>query len=439
MRSRPKACSKLCAWNRAFALVIAVWATLAGIGGALAQPAAIDKIVALVDDDVVLKSEFDQRWVQAQEMIAKATGPMPPEAELRKQVLDQIIIEHLQLQMANRAGIRVDDNQLNQAMNTIAQQNNMTFERFTEVLQEQGLYETTREELRKQIIIQQFQNGAVNRRIEISRQEVENFLRSETGLTETAAEYHVAHILIPNNGDAPTDRQGELAELLYTQLMEGNTNIAELVAKRQINGITINGGDLGWSKPEGLPSIFSNVVPALEAGEVSKPFTSPNGYHIVQVLDIRGGTALKLDQARVRHILIQPNEIRTEAQAEALIRQLYQRIKNGEDFEDVARQNTDDKDSMVSGGNLEWVYEGMVPPDFMTVINATPTGEMSEPFRAQSGWHIVEVLDRRIEDVTEENKRFQAENILRQRKFENELEDWLAEIRDTSYIDIKEF
>jgi peptidyl-prolyl cis-trans isomerase SurA len=320
MRNKFFAGSRLTAGNRAFAFVIATWAAAMGIGAVQAQPVAIDKIVALVDDDVVLKSEFDERWAQVEQQIAQAPGPTPPIAELRKQVLDQIIIEHLQLQMANRAGVRVDDNQLNQAMNNIARQNNMTFERFTEVLQEQGLYDSTREALRKEIIIGQFQNGAVNRRIEISRQEVENFLRSETGLTETAPEYHVAHILIPNNGDAPTDRQGELAEVLYTQLMEGSTNVAELVARRQINGISISGGDLGWSKPEGLPTIFSTIVPALEAGEVSKPFTSPNGYHIVQVLEIRGGTALKVEQAQVRHILIKPNEIRTEAQAEALIK-----------------------------------------------------------------------------------------------------------------------
>ncbi len=425
--------------SKLFALIIAVYAGLAGIGNAHAQPIPVDKIVALVDDDVVLQSEFDVRWVQVEEQISKATGPVPPTEELRKQVLDQIIIEHLQLQMANRAGIRVDDNQLNTAMNTIAQQNQMTFEQFTEVLQQQGLYDSTREALRKEIIIGQFQNGAVNRRIEISRQEVENFLRSETGLTETAPEYHVAHILIPNNGGAPTERQAELADVLYTQLMEGGATVAQLIARKQINGITISGGDLGWNKPEALPSVFATVVPALEAGEVSKPFTSPNGYHIVQVLELRGGTALKLNQAQVRHILIKPNEIRTEAQSEALIRELYQRIQDGEDFEDIARQNSDDENSIVAGGNLDWVYDGMVPPDFMGAINATATGEISEPFRAQTGWHIVEVLDRRIQDVTEENKRFQAENILRQRKFENELEDWLTEIRDTSYIDIKDF
>lgn len=405
---------------------------------AYAQPAEIDKVIAIVDDDVVLKSEFDERWMEAQQQIAQATGPLPPEAELRKQVLDQIILEHLQLQMAQRAGVRVDDNQLNEAMANIGSRNNMTFEQFRDVLEAQGLYELTRAALRKQIIIGQFQNGAVNRRIDITRQEVENYLRSETGAADIAPEYHVAHILIPNNGDAPTQRQAELAEALYEQIQQG-ASIVQMAAARQISGIPVSGGDLGFNKPEALPSLFAPVVPTLEAGEASEPFTSPNGYHIVQVLEIRGGAALQLNQARVRHILIKPNEIRTEAQAEALIHTLYERIQNGEDFADIARQNTNDPTSMVSGGSLDWINDGMLPQDFMDVVHATPIGQITPPFKVSTGWHIIEVLERRMQDVTEDNKRFQAEQLLRQRKFENELENWLTEIRDTSYIDIKEF
>ena len=403
-----------------------------------AQPMAMDKVVAIVDEDVVLKSEFDTRWAQVEEQIAKATGPVPPLADLRKQVLDQIIVEHLQLQMAERAGVRVDDNQLNQALTTIAQQNNLTFEQFSQLLQEQGLYDVTRESMRKEIIIGQYQNGAVNRRIEISKQEIENYLRSETGITDIAPEYHVAHILIPNNGQATTDRQGELANLLYAELIKG-ASIAQMAEARQISGMEVSGADLGWNKIETLPSIFAEVVPTLESGAVSQPFTSPNGYHIVQVLETRGSSVLKMNQSQVCHILIKPNEIRTEAQSEALSKELYQRILNGEDFGDIARQNTNDANSIVSGGNLGWVYKSMSPDDFMAVVDATPIGEMSAPFRATTGWHIVEVLDRRVEDMTNENQQFQAEKLLRQRKFENELENWLAEIRDTSYIDIKEF
>lgn len=405
---------------------------------AQAQPAAIDRVMAVVDDDVVLKSEFDMRWAQVEAQLAQQPpGPRPPTAELRRQLLDTLILEHLQLQMAERAGVRVDDNLLNQQLERIAQGNNLSFEQFRQLLAEQGLYESTREALRNEIMIGQLQGGAVNRRIEISRQEIENYLRSETGMTQIAPEYLVAHVLIPNSANVSTNLQAELAAQLHEQIEEG-ANIQQIAAAGSISGIPVSGGMLNWGKVETLPTPFQAVVPTLEPGEVAEPFTSQNGQHIVQLLDKRGGTELAQTQARVRHILIKPNEIRTEAQAEALIRQLHQRIVNGEDFEDVARQNTDDANSMVAGGDLDWIADGMLPPDFMEVVHKTEVGTLTEPFRVSTGWHILEVLDRRVQDVTEENKRLQAERILRERKFETELENWLTEMRDTHYIDIKD-
>jgi peptidyl-prolyl cis-trans isomerase SurA len=410
------------------------------LGGSLvaAAPAEIDRVIAIVDDDVVLKSEFDQRWAQIQQQIAaNPQQGLPPEAVLRKQVLDQIVLEHLQLQMATRAGVRVDDNQLNQAMGTIAQQNNMSFEQFVQVLQAQGLYEPTRDALRKEITIGQLQNGAVNRRIEITKQEVENYLRSEAGTAAVAPEYHVAHVLIPFEGQ-PSAAQTALAQKVY-QGLEGGANIAQIATAGQIDGVAVSGGDLGFIKIENLPSVFAPVVPTLQSGGVSEPFTSSSGYHIVQLLETRGGSDLRIDQWKVRHILIKPNEVRTDAQAESLIRVLYQRIQDGADFGDIARQNTDDPSSMVSGGELDWINDGMLPPDFMQKVHDTPPGAITEPFHVSTGWHILQVEDHRVQDVTEDNKRAQAERLLRNRKFENELENWLTEIRDTSYIDIKEF
>jgi peptidyl-prolyl cis-trans isomerase SurA len=409
-----------------------------GAGALSAQPAAVDKVLAIVDDDVVLQSEFDDRWVQVEAQLAQAPGPLPPRDELRKQLLDALIIEHLQLQLAERAGVRVDDNLLNQTLTGIAQQNNLTFEQFRDVLDAQGLYQMTRETVRKEIIINQFQNGAVNRRINITRQEVENYLRSEAGLADIAPEYHVAHVLIPNNEQTPPQRQAELAQLLYQELLKG-ADIRRVAAAGQISGIQVSGGDLGFNKRENLPTLFRDIVPELQSGEITEPFTSPNGWHLVHLLETRGGSELKLNQARVRHILIKPNEIRTDQQAETLINQLYQRIQAGEDFADIARQNSDDNTSIVAGGNLDWINDGMLPEDFMAAVHAAPLGQIIPPFRASSGWHIIEVMERRLQDVTEDNKRFQVQNILRNRKFENELENWLTEIRDTHYIDIKDF
>jgi peptidyl-prolyl cis-trans isomerase SurA len=406
--------------------------------GVQAQPQEVDRVMAVVDDDVVLKSEFDERWAQIEQQLAQQpVGVRPPTAELRKQVLDQIVLEHLQLQMAERAGVRVDDNMLNQQLARIAESNNLTFEQFRDMLGAQGLYESTREALRNEMLIGQLQGGSVNRRIEISRQEIENYLRSETGMTQIAPEYLVAHVLIPNSPTVSTTLQAELATILKERISEG-ADIQQIFSSGAVSGIPVSGSVLNWGKLETLPTPFQPVVPTLEAGEVAEPFTSSSGYHIVQLLETRGGTELAQNQSQVRHILIKPNEIRTEAQAEALIHELHQRIVNGEDFGDVARQNTDDTTSMVAGGDLDWIADGMLPPDFMEVVNATPVGTLTEPFRASTGWHIIEVLDRRVQDVTEENKRMQAERILRERKFETELENWLTELRDTHYIDIKD-
>lgn len=404
---------------------------------ASAQPVALDRIVAVVEDDVVLQSEFEERWAQFQQQLANAQGQLPPEDVLRKQLLDQLIIENLQLQLARRSGVRIDDNQLNQYLGALAQQNNMSFEQFRQVLEEQGLYQSTREALRKEITIGQFQNGAVNRRIEISRQEVENYLRSEAGLSQIAPEYHVAHVLIPNNTRSSPNQRAELATLLYGELQKG-ADIVQVANARQISGIEVSGGDLGFRKPENLPSVFQEIVPTLQAGETAEPFSSTSGYHIVKLLETRGGATMNVEQFKVRHILIQPNEIRTEEQAEELVHQLYERIKAGEDFADIARQNTDDPASMVSGGDLNWISDDMLAPDFMAKVREARMGEVMEPFRVSTGWHIIEVSERRMQDMSEENKRFQAQRILRERKFENELQNWLTEIRDTSHIEIFE-
>ena len=257
---------------------------------------SIDKIIVIVDDDVVLQSEFDMRWNQVTQQIEQQVGtgqvPRPTEAALnqyRSDLLDQLIVENLQMQMASRAGVRVDDNQLNQAMNNIAQQNNMTFEQFRQVLEQQGLYLQTREQLRKDILLQQLQVNAVNGRIDITRQEVENYLRSEAGQQDIAPEYLVAHILIEHAEGAEQARRKELADFLYQQLLEG-AELQEFVAARQVSGIPLRGGLLeGWRKQESLPSYFRDVVPTLKLGEISEPFESSSGLHIVQVRDLRGG------------------------------------------------------------------------------------------------------------------------------------------------------
>lgn len=395
-----------------------------------------DKVIAIVDDDVILKSELDNRL----ETI-RANGGIPRGLtldELQDQVLEQLIMENLQMQLAIRSGIRVDDNSLNQTLNAIAQQNNMSFDEFRATLNETGQYQLFREQVREDMIINNFQNGSINQRITITRQEIENYLRSEAAQADISPEYRVQHVLVPVDNPAQKDQQEELAKLIYQQLQDG-ADILELAASRQILGIPVGGGDLaGWRKVDALPTMFRPVVPSMKVGEITEPFTSDSGFHIVKLVEKRGGADLQVNQNQLRHILIRPNEIRTEEQTEQLIHELYQRIKDGEDFGDLARVYTDDPGTMVSGGDLDWMTEGQLPPIFESVVSELEVGELSEPFQNEDGgWHIVQLLDRRIEDVTEENARFQAEQILRQRKYDNELQNWLTEIRDTAYVNIK--
>tara|TARA_R110000824_G_scaffold336_11_gene2433 strand:- start:92186 stop:93469 length:1284 start_codon:yes stop_codon:yes gene_type:complete len=397
-----------------------------------------DKVVAVVDDDVILQSELDERMANIRSQIA--TGAIPaniPPAELQKQVIDQLIMENLQMQLAIRSGIRIDDNRLNQAMTQIAQQNGLSFEEFRNRLNQDGQYQAIREQVRKEMMLSNLQNGSINQRITISRQEVENYLRSQSAQTDIAPEYRVQHILVPVENPASNALQKELADLIYQQLLDG-ADIMALSSSRQILGLPVSGGDLaGWRKVESLPTPFRPVVPDLDAGEISQPFTSESGFHIVKLVDKRGGGDLQVNQSHIRHLLIRPNEIRTPEQTEALIHELYQRIQNGEDFADLARVYTDDPSTMVSGGDLDWVTEGQLPPLFESTVAQLEINEISPPFQVDEGWHIAQVLERRVQDVTEENMRFQAEQILRERKYENELENWMNEIRDTAYIDIK--
>lgn len=410
-----------------FCLLSAIVAPLYG------QPVELDRVLAIADEGVVLKSEFEQRWQQIEQQLAQSQGPAPPRDQLRRQLLDQLILENLQLQLAQRNGIRVDDNQLNQVMANIAAQNNMDFEQFRQTLQAQGLYQATRENLRREVTIANFEQAAVNRRINITRQEVENYLRSEAGLSQTAPEYRVAHILIPNSEDSSAAQREELAGLLYQEIEKGE-DIMTFVNAGRVSGIRINGGDLGWNKPENLPSLFRDVVPNLTGGETAEPFQSPNGWHIVKLLQTRGGSTMNVEQFHVRHILIRPDEIRTLEQAEQLAWDLYERIQDGEDFGDIARQNTMDHSSIVQGGDLDWVDQSQVPPEFWAEVREAEMNVVQEPFLAPTGWHIIEVMDRRMEDMSQENARFQARNILRERKYENERQNWLTEMRDTSHI-----
>lgn len=414
-------------------------------GQTLAQRQTLDKIVAIVDDGVVLQSEYDKRVSDIREQAIASGQPLPSGDVLKNQIIETLIVENLQMQFAERMGIRYDDDTVNMVMRNVAEQNNMSFEQYVDALTQDNQYVITREQIRKELSLRDLQRGIVNRRINITNQEIDNFLNSEMGRVALAPEYLVDQTLLPVSEEDPADlvKAKEEFVMQMLQAINNGTDFAQARAIAQ-QGATqtpptafpVTGGELGWRKSDTLPSLFVDLVPPMKAGQVIGPIRSPSGFHLVKLVNKRGGFEGLVNQTRARHILIAPNEIRTEEQAKALIETLHRRIEAGEDFAEVARQNSDDSASVVAGGDLGWANEGGMPPEFETKVKPLNIGELSEPFRTNFGWHIAEIMDRRETDMTREFSRQQAENTLRNRKFDVELQNWLLEIREQAYVKI---
>ena len=407
---------------------------------ASAQRVLLDKIIAIVDDDVVLKSELDERIVEITAAAQRNGQPLPDDLEqFESDIMEALIVENIQMQLANRVSIRYDDDTINRVLGNMASNNNLTFDQYVDALEENGVYLQTREQVRKQMTMQELQRGMVNRRIKITEQEIDNFLNSEMGRELMAADYFVDDLLIPfSAADTPEIKaeKQRLATDLISRIDDDFPLAAARAAARQNTAIEIGGAELGWRKAKQLPSLFADIVVEMEIGQVEGPIEAGNGLHIIQLVDMQGGTEQFVNQTRVRHIMLSPNEIRNEEQTEAEARKIHQRILDGEDFATIARQNSDDASSVVGGGDLDWVNEGGMPPEMEQVVDALEIDGVSEPFRSQVGWHVARVEGRRLQDLSREFTRNQAANALRNRKFELELENWLIEIREDAFVEL---
>lgn len=403
-----------------------------------AQRVLLDKIVAIVDSDVVLQSELDRRLIETRANAERAGQPLPPEEQFRAEILEMLVVENLQMQFADRVSIRFDDDTINRVLNNMAQNNNLSFEEYVRTLEENGVYLETRIEVRKQMTIQELQRGMVNRRITITDQEIENFLNSETGREVMAADYLLEDIrVVTSASDTAADKEAKrrFAADLTARFRDGEPfTSAGLIAQRA--GMEISGTNLGWRKADALPTIFSNVVTDMAPRDVEGPIEAGNGFHIIQLVDKRGGTEQMVNQTNFRHIMLTPNEIRNEEQTIAAIGELRERILAGEEFATLARQNSDDASSVVAGGDLDWINEGGMPQEMALIIDPLEVGILSEVFQSETGWHIAEVLGRREADLSSQFSRSQAENALRNRKFDLELQNWLIEIREEAFVDV---
>ncbi len=400
----------------------------------------IDRVVAVVDSGVIMESQLNSRVEEILIRLKNDKAELPPLNLLEEQVLDRLIIEEIQLQLADRAGIKISDSELNQTLSRVSSQNNLSLEEFRLKLEADGTsYKSFRDTIKKELIIQRVQRGKVGAKIDISEQELENFINSEEGRTQLAEQYNVQHILLSvKSGSSEIEIEAIESEAVsLLERLENGESFEKLAASYSAGQKALEGGFLGWRTSAELPSLFAEVVTGLTVGEVAQPVRSGAGFHILKLTEKRGNTVKFLDQTLARHILVQPSEIRTENQAEILINDIFKRLKEGEDFKQLARQFSEDPGSKMDGGELGWSNPGDYDPAFEMTLNATEIGQLSEPVKSSFGWHIIEVMDRRNEDVSQEEQKNRAYQIIFKRKFDQELQSTLIELRAEAYVDIK--
>ena len=400
----------------------------------------LDRIVAIVNNDVITADELADRISQIKQQLTQKHTQLPPDDVLRKQILDRMILDEIQLQMAKTSGIRVDDEQLNRVISNIAKQNSMTLEQFRQTLESQGYpFAKFREEIRKEVIIGQLRKIKVDNQVYVSEQEVDNQLGKLGDQQQLDTEYHLAHILISLPETAKPEEieaAQRKAEDVYTQLNLG-ADFAKMAVSVSSDQRALQGGDLGWIKQGQLPTIFADIVPKMKPGEITKPVRSASGFHIIKLIETRKQDQKHIvEQTLARHILIKTSEIMSSDEAKQKLQRIRNEIVSGRDFGMVAKASSDDTGSAADGGNLGWVSPGAMVPEFEEEMNKLKPGEISQPFQTRFGWHIVQVLSRRQHDDTESYLRMQARNQIQQRKSEEETENWLRRIRDEAYVQI---
>ena len=400
------------------------------------QAEVIDKVIAHVDEDIILQSELERKIVQAKQQIRSRGGQLPPEDVLEKELLEQLVIQSLQYQMARRSGMQIQPSELQQYASQVAQGSGMTLDEFRLNLAQQGIaYELFLDDLRKEILTGQFRDAFVSRRIKVSDKEIDSLIQSMNA--QNQVEYNLGHILIsvPEKADEQTVNQAKQKAFAVIKELKAGADFAETARAVSSSPDAKEGGDFGWRTESTMPNLFANVVSFLSKGEISQPIRSPSGFHILKIKDKRGEQQHLVQQTNARHILIRPDAITTEADAKQQLANIRQRVLAGEaDFADEAKKHSDDPGSAKLGGNLGWNNLGVYDPVFEQTLANLDVNDISEPFQSNFGWHIVQLLGRRTDDQTDAMKRQQALRILQQRKFGEEVENWVRELRDEAYV-----
>jgi peptidyl-prolyl cis-trans isomerase SurA len=400
----------------------------------------LDRVVAVVNDEAITQHELDaqKRRVLDQMRVQKVNPPAPD--VLDKQVLDRLVTERALMQVAKSSGVRVDDVQVERTIERVAQENKLTVEQFRNELGKEGIpFAKYREDLRKELLLQKLREREVDARVTVTDAEVDNFLATIAVQSGGDTEYQLAHILVLVPDQASPEQieaRRRRAEEALKQVRDG-TDFAQVAATYSDAPDALQGGNLGWRPPARLPSVFVDPVQKMKAGEVSGVLRSAAGFHIVKVIDTRSRNApTVVEQTHARHILIKVNEVTSEADAKARIERLKERLDSGASFEELARLNSEDPSS-AKGGDLGWISPGDTVPDFERAMDALKPGQISGPVRSQFGWHLIQVVERRKQDITAERQRDQARLALRQRKSDEAFQEWVRQTRDRAYIEIK--
>lgn len=422
------------AMNRILAALVLLLPLLAS---AQTERQPVDSIVALVEDGVILQSELDEAIDTIEQQVSARGESLPPRSVMEEQVLERLIMQRLQVQRAEETGIRVSDADVDDALNRVAQQNNMSLSQLRRVIEGDGVdFEEFRRQIRNEIITSRLQQRVINSMDEISETEIDILLASEHF---SSKEYLLSQIVVsvPESATPEQVREAQTrVQEVYQRLEDGMAFSAAAISYSQAPD-ALEGGDVGWRNTSAMPKAFADAINGLEPGEVTEPLRTSAGFVILKVRDVRERSGVMVEEYKARHLLISPSELVTPEQAREQIQNLRRRIEQGEEFADLAREYSSDPSTANLGGLLDWFPAGSYGPHVQDAVESLEPGELSEPFRSPNGWHLVKLLDVREVDRTEEIRRSEAREMLAQQKSQEEVDRFMRQLRNESFVEIR--